>query len=93
MNGDEVLYLSVRGLASALSVHRRTIVAWLRNGTLRGMVYRVVPHWTDPKRKTDRGRWLVELASVEELLTRMYEGQQVPPAIARRLRAMAKPRK
>ncbi len=88
----QILYVTTTGLAAALCVHRRTVIGWVESGQLRAMQHRVTPHWTDPVRKTQRGRWLIELDSVEELLTRMYDGQPVPPGIKRRLRAMASPK-
>lgn len=85
------LYLAVRGCADALSVSPRTILRWVDSGELRGVQYSAKLHWTDKPRKTQRRRWLIELASVEELLARMYAGEPAPPGILRRLREMAQP--
>jgi len=85
------LFVTRKGLAAALSVHPQTIYWWEKRGYLRSVCSpvgpRVVP---DPPRKTARRRLLIELDSVEELLQRMYAGEQVPPALMRRLRAQAR---
>jgi hypothetical protein len=43
----------------------------------------------DRPRKTARGRWLIELASVEGFLSRLYTGATVPPGMFRYLRRRA----
>jgi hypothetical protein len=84
-------FVTRSGLAAALSVHPDTIIGWERRGWLRTVAYpckpRVIP---DPPRKTTRRKRMVELASVVELLEKMYAGEQVPPALMRRLRAQAR---
>lgn len=82
-------YLTTAGLAYCLSCRTGTVRKWMTRGYLRGIRVQAPTHWTDPKRKTARGQWRIELASVEELLTRLYTGQRVPHTVRRRLHALA----
>ena len=87
----EALYTGTGACARALGVHLRTVQGWLLTGELRGVRWNT-RHYTDTKpRKTNRGRWLVEVSSIVELLTRLYEGADVPPAVRRRLKSLGKP--
>ena len=89
------LYVTVRGAANALGVVPKTIRLWLRDGTLRGVMSQLPEqerHYLDTTvRRTTRGRWLIELVSLQDCLTRLYSGQPVPPALLRKLRKLANP--
>ena len=81
----------VRACAFALGVSTYTIHAWIRCGALRG-VQRTSRHYTDDRpRKTSRGKWLVDVSSIEELLSRLYNGGEIPLGLRRRLKSLGKP--
>lgn len=86
---DQPAYVGVKALADALRVSRETITQYVQRGTLRGVRWLSPRHYTDERPRTARGRWLIELDSVEELLARMYGGEPVPLGILRRLRSLA----
>lgn len=83
-------FVQVGPLARFLGLHPETIRVYLRRGRLRGVQIQKGPRaGLDPPRRTVRGRWLVERASVEEMFTDLYGGGPVPPGLFRYLRRRA----
>jgi excisionase family DNA binding protein len=84
------LYIGCGDAARVLGVGPRTVRKWAARGELRAVVHHH-RHYTDERPRKGKPRWRIEVASILELLERLYAGEPVPPAIRKRLNAIGNP--
>lgn len=86
-------YVPVSALASVFGVCQETALRWLSSAKLRYVLSPPVParYFELDQQRTKGKRYLIELASIEEMLQSMYSCGDVPPSVLRALRKLAKP--